>query len=333
MHRTSFRFSLAVLGVVALLCEFAIAVEATYQPLATAQLRMPKPLDLIVKDDKRSREIPLRVYLPRADLPAPVIVFSHGLGGSREGNAYMGEHWAARGLVTIIMQHPGSDDSVWRNKPLAERLPAMQRAAGLENFLLRVKDVPVVLDQLDRWNKTEGHPLANQMDLDHVGMSGHSFGAVTTQAVSGQSFARGGIAFTDKRIKAAIAFSPSGTRTGADPVQTFGQVKIPWMLMTGTKDVAPIGTTGVKSRLSVYPALPPDDKYELVLNNAEHSAFTERCLPGDKEERNPNHHRVILALSTAFWDAYLRNDAQAKAWLNGDGPQTLLEPGDKWQTK
>jgi hypothetical protein len=105
------------------------------------------------------------------------------------------------------------------------------------------------------------------------------------------------------------------------------------MLMTGTKDVAPIGDQDVKSRLAVFSALPPGGKYELVLENAEHSVFTERPLPGDKEKRNPKHHRAILALSTAFWDTYLRDDIQAKAWLDGDGPKSVLEHGDKWQKK
>jgi hypothetical protein len=59
--------------------------------------------------------------------------------------------------------------------------------------------------------------------------------------------------------------------------------------------------------------------------------FTDRALPGDKEPRNPNHHRVILALSTAFWDAYLRDDPAARAWLNGPGARSILEPDDRWQ--
>ncbi|MCU0982443.1 MAG: dienelactone hydrolase, partial [Pirellulaceae bacterium] len=63
----------------------------------------------------------------------------------------------------------------------------------------------------------------------------------------------------------------------------------------------------------VFPALAPGDKFELVLDKAEHSVFTERPLPGDREQRNLNHHRAILAISTAFWDAYLRGDAAAKA--------------------
>jgi hypothetical protein len=71
----------------------------------------------------------------------------------------------------------------------------------------------------------------------------------------------------------------------------------------------------------------------LVLKDAEHSVFTERRLPGDRVDRNPNHRKVILALSTAFWDAYLRSDAAAKAWLDGGGPNSVLEAGDRWQRK
>ena len=71
-----------------------------------------------------------------------------------------------------------------------------------------------------------------------------------------------------------------------------------------------------ESRLLVYPALPPGSKYELVLDKAEHSVFTEGRLPGDKEKRNPNHHRAILAVTTAFWDAYLRDDSEARRWLD-----------------
>ena len=103
--------------------------------------------------------------------------------------------------------------------------------------------------------------------------------------------------------------------------------------MTGTKDVAPIGHADVASRLAVFPALPTGHKYELVLGKAEHSAFTDTALPGDREPRNPNHHRAILAISTAFWDAYLKNDPAARVWLDSTGPRSVLEPNDQWQKK
>jgi predicted dienelactone hydrolase len=310
----------------------ASAQDRPYNPLAISDQLKTETLDITVHDEKRSREIPIRVYLPAGKMPAPVVLFSHGLGGSRGGSAYLGKHWAARGYVAVFLQHPGSDESVWKDVPPAQRMSAMQEAANLRNTLLRLKDVPEVLDQLGRWSASSGHPLTGRLDLKRVGMSGHSFGAVTTEAVSGQRDFRGSTSFTDERIRAAIAFSPSSPRRG-DPKQAFGGVKIPWLLMTGTKDIAPIGNADIASRLAVFPALPAGGKYELVLEGAEHSAFNDRALPGDTEKRNPNHHRAILAISTAFWDAWLRGDAAAMAWLSGDGPRSVLEKNDRWQKK
>lgn len=81
-----------------------------------------------------------------------------------------------------------------------------------------------------------------------------------------------------------------------DLQQAFANVQIPWLLMTGTNDVV--------SRLSVYPALPAGNKYELMADEAGHFAFTDWADFGSEKSRNPNHHRVILALGTAFWDAF-----------------------------
>jgi predicted dienelactone hydrolase len=318
-----------LLAIGLLFCIPIVAEE--YNPLAVTASREGQTAEFVVKDESRQRAIPVKIYLPVAADSSPVILFSHGLGGTREGCVYLGKHWSARGYVVVFLQHAGSDDSVWKDAPLRKRMLAMQEAASSQNFLLRVRDVPVVLDQLEGWNRDGRHVLAGQLDMRRVGMSGHSFGAVTTQAVSGQSIPLGGTRFTDARIKAAIAFSPSSPRRG-DPNQAFGSVKIPWLLMTGTKDTSPIGGQTVESRMAVYPRLPDGiDKYELVLHNAEHSAFTDRALPGDRELRNPNHHRAILALTTAFWDAHLKNDDSARAWLHGAEARSVLESEDRWQ--
>ena len=306
----------------------ARALGEGYDPLAVDSKFHAQTLDLSVHDAARSRDIPVRIYLPADAKSAPVVLFSHGLGGSRSGGEYLGEQWAARGYVAVFVQHPGSDDAVWKEAAPEERMAALRKAASLENFLLRVRDIPAVLDQLEAWNK-DG-PLARRMDLTKIGMSGHSFGAVTTEAVSGETFAVSGTKLTDARIRAAVIMSPSApVSTTAE--QAFGAVKVPWLLMTGTKDTAPIGPADLKSRLAVYPALRGAPKYQVVLDNAEHSAFTDRALPGDREPRNPNHRRVILALSTAFWDAYLRGDKEALAWLNGAGPRGVMEPADDWK--
>ena len=333
MTRTSIRKAGFLATSCLLLLVSAIAHGADYDPLAVPAQVTPIIVDLTVKDLERQRDIPIRIYLPQTKQAAPVVFFSHGLGGSREGNGYLGEHWAARGYVTVFLQHPGSDIAVWKDEAPIRRMQAMRKAASAQNFLLRVKDVPVVLDQLDRWNKTNGHALAGRLDLRKVGMSGHSFGAVTTQAVSGQKIKHGKALFTDARIAAAVIMSPSSPRRDT-PQVAFGGVSLPWMLLTGTKDTAaPFGGADAESRLAVFPALPPGGKYELVLFEAEHSAFTDSALPGDTKPRNPNHHRAILALSTAFWDAFLLHNSSARQWLNGDEPKSILQRNDRWQTK
>jgi hypothetical protein len=73
---------------------------------------------------------------------------------------------------------------------------------------------------------------------------------------------------------------PSSPKQGSAE-QAFGRVEIPWMLMTGTKDFGLVVGADPEFRMKVFPALTPDNKYELVLDRAEYSAFSDRALPGD----------------------------------------------------
>ncbi len=314
----------------------ALAGEmAAYDPLAVPAGFTADPHDLTAHDGVRGRDIPLRVYLPTQPQPAAVVMFSHGLGGSRGTDAFLGQHWAARGYAAIFVQHPGSDDAVWLDAPVAQRMAAMQRAASPQNLKLRAGDISAVLDQLKIWNETLGHLLHGRLDLGRVGMSGHSFGAVTTQAVSGQSFRFANLLPTETRIKAACMFSPSSPQRGMTADQAFGAVKISWLLMTGTRDSSPIGNIDVASRLAVYPALPPGGKYQVVLDGAQHSDFGDGEAAGREaaNARDPRYRRAMLALTTAFWDAYLKNDRTAQTWLDGAGPRTVLQPADQWNHK
>jgi len=194
-----------------------------------------------------------------------------------------------------------------------------------------MKDVSVVIDQLEKWNMVKEHELYNRLNLEKIGMSGHSFGAVTTQAVSGQNFRISAIE-ADQRIKASVLLSPNIPKMVSETT-AFESVKIPWLIMTGTHDNSIINDSDAASRLKVFPALPKGDKYELVLNKAEHSAFNDKGLPNDKLPRNPNHHKSILAISTAFFFLFLLENKEAKDWLNSDAVKLLLEKEDRWQKK
>lgn len=303
---------------------------ADYDPLVVGKEAVESRTDEVV-DGERERTIPLRVYLPASKDAVPVLLFSHGLGGSRDNNPYLGEHWAKRGYVVVFVQHPGSDESVWKDAAALERVAAMRRAASAENYLARTLDVPAVLDALASWNGEEDHPLHRRLDLERVGMSGHSFGAQTTQAMAGQVavVGRQTISKREPRINAAVMFSPSPPQRG-DAAQAFAEVKIPCLLMTGTLDDSPIGNTTPEDRLKVFPNLKQAPAWQVVFDKATHGAFGERPLRG-APAADPRYHKAILALTTAFWDAELKGDQEARKWLNGDGAKSVLAAEDRWE--
>lgn len=278
------------------------------------------------------RVVPLKIYLADGPTsPSPVVLFSHGLGGSREGASYLGRHWAGAGYVAVFMQHPGSDSSVWRDVPANQRLQAMERAASGRSFFDRMGDVRFTLDMLQRWQNQKGHPLAGRMDLRRIGMSGHSFGAVTTQAAMGQRFALGRM-IGEPRLRAFIAMSPSPGRSGRSPSDSFGHIDKPVLCMTGTRDRSMISKEVTpEMRMSVYAALPPGDKYQVVFKDGQHTIFSDRPIIG--ERRDPRIHPAIQRLTTAFWDAYLRDDAEAKAFLQSQAAREVLAEGDVWESK
>jgi predicted dienelactone hydrolase len=66
-----------------------------------------------IDSDRSDRAVPWKLYVPEAaTAPAPVVVWSHGLGGSRDGGEYLGRHLASHGYAAFHVQHAGSDIEV-----------------------------------------------------------------------------------------------------------------------------------------------------------------------------------------------------------------------------
>lgn len=283
--------------------------------------------DVTWTDTTRQRALPLRIRLPAADGARPVVLFSHGLGGSVDGGRYWGEHWASHGFVVIHLQHPGSDAAVWQDAKQPAR--ALKRAAGHEQFNARVLDVKFVLDELQRRQRA-GDVFALRLDLTRVGMSGHSFGAVTTQALAGQRFevpARWQAqadALADDRLRAFVAFSPSA-RTD-DAVSQFGSITRPFFSVTGTEDGLVGLGLGVPAprRLLPFEGMPGPGAYLLNLEGADHMIFNgapRRRTDGADPTLDAQHVHLTQATTTAFWRAHLMDDPAARTWL-----RTSAEP-------
>jgi predicted dienelactone hydrolase len=90
-----------------------------------------RPADLLQEwqDPGRGPSTPVRVRLPASSSPAPVVIISHGLGGSRAGLAYLGTGLADAGFVAVHLQHRCTDTAVWRD---AESIALAMAAAVLD---------------------------------------------------------------------------------------------------------------------------------------------------------------------------------------------------------
>lgn len=277
-----------------------------------------------------NREIPLKCYYPETPglTGLPLVVWSHGLGGSIDGAAFISRYLAANGYIVLHVQHKGTDSALWEGKPghpwdiiKATHIP---RSASLARF----GDVPYVLDNLDEF-LAHFPQIAERLDRNTIGMSGHSFGAMTTQVLLGQQFPdEQGILqdYSDPRFKAGILYSPVPAfhLTGELPDRIYGAIDRPLFHMTGTDDSSPVEGFDYTRRLAIYDYSHKAEKMLLILNDGDHMIYNGSR---GKLGQNPNrerHEEIIKVGALAYWDAKLKNSKEAQAWLTGGVFATYL---------
>jgi predicted dienelactone hydrolase len=307
-----------------------IAVLVFALLIAVAPARAEKAtVDTILGDwtdtARANRVVPYKIYYPaNVQGPRPIVIFSHGLGGNREGAEYLLRFLAENGYVSVAVQHPGSDTpavfgELDRNGGALDRADAaskLRESTSPQTAVERFGDIPFAIDELTKMNANDAK-LRGRLDMNRLGMSGHSFGAITTLAVSGQSM--GGVTspFDDERIKASIAYSPSKPRQG-DPAQAFASIRIPTFHMTGTDDKTPFDNgEPPTSRQIPYRNITTADKYLIVFRDGDHMIFSGRGLRRENRPNDPKFHALIQKASLAYWDAYLNDNKEAKAYLTG----------------
>ncbi len=277
------------------------------------------------------RVVPYKAYVPAGRGPFPVVVHSHGLGGSREASTFLLQAVADAGFLVVCLQHAGSDSGLLvggRPRDTAGLVAAAGAGINQQAAQARYGDVPFALDQI-----AKDPVLGPKADMAHVGMSGHSYGALSTLVATGQRVlgATPPTRFADSRIKAAIAYSPNKPR-GDDPKTAFTAIKTPMLHFTGTADVTPFDLEKTPfERTTPFQAITGADQFLIVLDGADHGLFGgRRGAGGVLKPTDPPQMEIVKAETIRFWRAYLKDDKAAAADLCAL-PSRIAGAGDGYQ--
>lgn len=280
------------------------------------------------------REVPWKIYLPEGyHQNLPLVVWSHGGGGSRDGASYLGEHLASHGFVALHIEHDGStmSDMLFSRSSIGDQVKDPRLAVD------RYLDVKFVARQIIRM--ASAGPWNGRIDPGRLGISGHSFGAITTLIAAGQNLPGYGQGLAEPAFRGAFAMSPSPARDGySSGPQTFSRMIMPIFHLTGTQDESPLKDFAAVDRRIPFDSISTVDQYLLVLDGATHMTFAGRNggLMSRRMGTDPHFDRnlwMIKAAAIVFWDATLNDNPCAYVWLNRGGFQRTLGDGGMFEVK
>ncbi|MFA5075147.1 MAG: hypothetical protein WC436_03540 [Candidatus Babeliales bacterium] len=257
----------------------------------------------------------------------PVIIFSHGFTGRFDINTAQCEELASNGYVVVGIGH--TFDSILMEFPDGRIAKISDKKLGKfthpldlteEEVDIRVADTQFVIDQITKLNSDQQNFLYNKLDLNKIGMFGHSLGGVTTIKIMPK----------DSRIKAgAVLDSPL---MGKEFFQKFSQ---PFMFMLQESIYDAIWVTDDPEKMDTQikwaqeryiPGIEKfsqslsNDVYNITIKGAKHMAFCDLALLKEAIFLSPlfnnlgvgeingfNAVKIINSYLVAFFDKYLKN--------------------------
>ncbi|UHA74246.1 DPP IV N-terminal domain-containing protein [Paenibacillus sp. 481] len=206
----------------------------------------------------------------------PVLIFSHGFGATMNSYTFLTEQLASEGYIVVSINHTYSaaftlfpHGRVARMvKPELTNIPYMDQL----NVEVWVKDVQFILDQIEQLSGCSANPVFERMDMNRIGILGHSFGGATAAQALLQ----------DTRLKAGL--NMDGGFFG-HPIPDAG-IEQPFLYMY-TKDVLRDNLPKWISQME-----------QMGIPHAEAEHFAEAILIRSERVIDSKHHSLLLEQSS-----------------------------------
>ena len=231
--------------------------------------------------------------------PYPLLMFSHGSCGYPAQSTFLTALLASYGFVVAAPPHPGNT--------IFEFPSCGSGPAQGASFQERPQDIIFVTDELLAANADNSSPFFGAIDPDRIGMSGHSFGGLTTYLVQG----------SDSRYRIAIPMAPAANSSFT--------LTVPSLTMIGQVDsVVNNAATQTAYQNSSQP------KIKVEIEHAGHFAFSDGCFPGADcnppvTTTQPESHAAVLRWLVPFVQRYLAGDESYEPFLTSVPPGVDVE--------
>ncbi|WP_194908452.1 alpha/beta hydrolase family protein [Catenulispora rubra] len=258
----------------------------------------------------RPVDLELRASAPAVGTGLPVILLSHGHGGSNNlsslnGYGPLANAWAAQGFVVIQPTHLSSRTLSHRVADLPDG-PLFWRS--------RAEDMTHILDRLDVIEQAVPQ-LAGRLDAEKVAVAGHSLGGFTASVLLGAQVDPGTgevVDLTEPRIKAGVLLAAPGR--GGDALNgprasivpffrsvDFATMTTPALVVAGDKDDSQHFTDiGPQWHVDPY-TLAPGPKSLLTLFGAEHGlGGIAGYDAAETTDENPEMVGAVVRLTGAY---------------------------------
>lgn len=347
------------------------ALESNHQAPLTQDLSAPGPYAFdkstiaLFRETERQTSLGIRpsysfdtdVYVPRGlGTPAPVVIVSHGFSDTKENLSSLGRHLASHGFVVLLPDHIGSN--------LKFRLDytegRLETAMSPSEYISRPQEISYLIDWLE---EGDASVLTTKVDLNRIGMMGHSLGAATAYSLAGAELNFERIAsdcekasvqinpasylqcqarflpaqpydLQDSRIKAIL--SANGISSVLFGPEALSQIEIPVLMASAIDDVV---APALIEQIRPFSQLGSQEKYLAVMTEASHFSFISE---EDSDIVSPLNQpgaealaAIVLggyrevgseymeALNLAFWKVHLEGDNSYLPYLSDRYTQQL----------